>query len=344
MKAMKIKDIELANISRYRSELMGAAMLFVILFHVGLPREDTFFGLRRMGNIGVDIFLFLSGMGLWFSWTRRPSLHHFFQRRFLRIYPAWIVMASLYYIPDYLGVSIVGHSGHSTSIIDLIGDITINWDFWLHDELTFWYIPAIMFLYVASPFYMNLIIRHPIYRWLPVTMIMWCILVQYVTPIHEAVGHLEIFWSRVPIFFIGINMAAAVERKETMDGASIWMIGLMFIMALASSIFLEQVKHGQFPLFLERMLYIPLTVTAILLLNRIFRRLPDTANRLFRLIGTLSLEAYLIHDHFVLEYIEQVGWGYWPTFLITTAITVMLAWILHTFIGRIVTPIEKRIR
>ena len=215
MKAMKIKDIELANISRYRSELMGAAMLFVILFHVGLPREDTFFGLRRMGNIGVDIFLFLSGMGLWFSWTRRPSLRHFFQRRFLRIYPAWIVMASLYYIPDYLGVSIVGHSGHSTSIIDLIGDITINWDFWLHDELTFWYIPAIMFLYVASPFYMNLIIRHPIYRWLPVTMIMWCILVQYVTPIHEAVGHLEIFWSRVPIFFIGINMACCSTRRRT---------------------------------------------------------------------------------------------------------------------------------
>ena len=29
---MKIKDIELANISRFRGELMGAAMLFVILF------------------------------------------------------------------------------------------------------------------------------------------------------------------------------------------------------------------------------------------------------------------------------------------------------------------------
>ena len=29
---MKIKDIELANISRFRGELMGAAMLFIILF------------------------------------------------------------------------------------------------------------------------------------------------------------------------------------------------------------------------------------------------------------------------------------------------------------------------
>lgn len=341
---MKIKDIELANISRYRGELMGTAMLFVILFHVGLPREDAFFGLRRMGNIGVDIFLFLSGMGLWFSWTKQPSFRHFYLRRFLRIIPAWLLIASLYYIPDYLNLEITGHRGHSTNFIDLIGDITINWDFWLHDELTFWYIPAIMFLYLVSPLYMSLIIKHPIYRWLPVMMIMWCILVQYVTPIHEAVGHLEIFWSRIPIFFIGINIAAAVKRKETMDGASIWMIGLMFIMALAASIFLEQEKHGQFPLFLERMLYIPLTVTTILLLNRVFRRTPTAVNKAFKLVGALSLEAYLIHDHFVLEYIERNNWTYWPTFLVTTAITLVLAWLLHTALERIIIPLEKKIK
>ena len=41
---MKIKDIELANVSRYRGELMGAAMLFIILFHVPLARSNEFFG------------------------------------------------------------------------------------------------------------------------------------------------------------------------------------------------------------------------------------------------------------------------------------------------------------
>ena len=95
----KIKDIELANISRYRGELMGAAMLFIILFHVALPRENAFFGLRRMGNVGVDMFLFLSGIGLWFSWMKNPSAKHFFIRRYLRIYPAWLIIACLYYIP-----------------------------------------------------------------------------------------------------------------------------------------------------------------------------------------------------------------------------------------------------
>lgn len=342
---MKFKDIEIGNISRFRGELMGSAMLFVILFHVGLPRDDMFFGLRRIGNIGVDIFLFLSGMGLWFSWTSHPYIKDFYLRRILRVYPMWIIMASLYYIPDFLCPNIIRHGGHSTSIIDLIGDITINWDFWLNNELTFWYIPATMMLYLVTPLYLKIIIKHPIYRWLPIVMLMWCILVEYVTPIHDIFGHLEIFWSRVPIYFIGINMGAAVKRKEKMDGAAVWMILLVFFMALASSIFLEQVKHGMFPIFLERMLYIPLTVTSILILNRAFRHTPKWFNNCFKFIGMVSLEAYLIHDHFVLRYLEEFQWTYWITFIATFSLTIPIAWILHTLVSKLViTPIERFIR
>lgn len=141
---LNIKDIELANISRFRAQQMGVAMLIIILFHVGLPRFDPFFGLRRMGNIGVDIFLFLSGVGLWFSWMKTPSFRHFLMRRYLRVYPAWLLIACLYYIPRF-------HGGDWFAWLDLVLDITINWDFWLHDELTFWYIPATMMLYLSLP-------------------------------------------------------------------------------------------------------------------------------------------------------------------------------------------------
>lgn len=333
----KIKDIELANISRFRGELMGAAMLFIILFHVALPREDAFFGLRRMGNVGVDMFLFLSGIGLWFSWMKNPSAKHFFIRRYLRIYPTWLIIACLFYIPSFQG-------GSTWNWIYLFGEITINWGFWLHDELNFWYIPATMMLYLFAPAYMELIKRHPIYRWLPVVMIMWCILVQYVTPIHQAVGHLEIFWSRVPIFFIGINMGEMVRQKQTLDGASIWMIWLMFLMTLLASIFLEQEKHGMFPLFLERMLYIPLTITSILLLNRIFRRTPNWFNKGFMFVGALSLECYLLHIHFVLKYIEPYHLGYWPTFFICIGITLPAAWILSKIAGWISKELAKFIK
>lgn len=343
---MKIKDIELFNVSRFRAEHMGAAMLMVILFHVALPRTDYFFGLRRIGNIGVDIFLFLSGIGLWFSWVKTTHTGtllrdwlRFYGRRLLRVYPAWLIIACLYYIPR--DITWDGFTFPWAGIGEALGDILINWDFWLHDEGTFWYIPATMMLYVFAPPYMQLIHRHPIYRWLVVVMIMWCILVQYVSPIHQAVGHIEIFWSRVPIFFLGINMAEAVRQRQTLDGQSIWMIWIMFLMALGTSVWLEQEIHGRFPIFLERMLYIPLTVTTILLLNRLFRRTPAWVNRVFAFVGTVSLEAYLIHIEFVLRPIERYHLGYWPTALLTIAITLPLAWLLHILLSRLLQTLSK---
>ena len=325
---MKIPDIELGNISRFRAEQMGAAMLFVILFHVALDRGDPFYGLRRCGNVGVDIFLFLSGVGLWFSWVKTPDVRRFYRRRLLRIVPTWLVVSTAFYLPDYLGAR-----RFSRSIVDLIGDITINWDFWLHDELTFWYVPAIMALYLVAPWYMRLVQSRPIYRWLPLLMVVWCVMVQWVLPIHHAVGHLEIFWSRVPIFFIGINFGELVRMRRQLPGESVWLLLLTFLMTFGTCLYLEQVRHGHFPLFVERMLYIPFTVCTVLVMNRIFRRTPQWVNSAFRFVGALSLEAYLIHIHFVLVYVQPYHLGYWPTFLITVAITLPIAWLLQRAIG-----------
>lgn len=325
---MKIPSIELANISRFRAEQMGAAMLFVILFHVALDRGDPFYGLRRCGNVGVDIFLFLSGVGLWFSWVKTPDVLRFYRRRLLRIVPTWIVVATAFYLPDYLGARRFSHS-----IVDLIGDITINWDFWLHDELTFWYVPAIMALYLVAPWYMRLVQSRPVYRWLPLLMVIWCVMVQWVLPIHHAVGHIEIFWSRVPIFFIGINFGEMVRTHRQLPSEAVWLLLVTFLMTFGTCLYLEQVRHGQFPLFVERMLYIPFTVCTVLVMNRIFRRTPQWVNRSFRLVGALSLEAYLIHIHFVLVYVQPYHLGYWLTFLVTVAITLPIAWLLQRLIG-----------
>ena len=325
--------IQWSDISRYRGELMGVAILIVVLFHLTVARQSPFFGLKRMGNLGVDIFFFLSGIGLWFSWTKlmdtqskRPYFT-FYARRYLRVYPAWLVIACLFYIQDYLGP----HK-ESTSLIDLIGDITINWDFWLHDELHFWYVPATMMLYMFAPFYMNLVRRHPMYRWLPAAMMVWCCTVQWVGPIHQAVGHLEIFWSRVPIFFIGINVGEMIRQKQQMEGSSWVLILLLFAMTLGTCIYLEQVLHGKFPLFIERMIYIPLTISSVLVLTKVFTWLPSWGLRALRFVGGISLEIYLIHCQFVLLPLEKHKWGYWLTFLACMAITIPLAWGLQKII------------
>lgn len=324
---MKMREIEWADVSRYRGELMGAAILFIILFHIPLPRSDMFFGLRRCGNIGVDMFLFLSGIGLWYSWLKQPSFSNFYKRRLLRIFPTWLVISSIYYLQRF--------DFETGDYLDLVLDITINWGFWLHDELSFWYIPAIMMLYLWAPLYMRLIQRHPSYRWLPVLMVCWCIMVQWVTPMHQAVGHIEIFWSRVPVFFIGINCGELVRRGLRMEPASRWLVMITFLMTAAACIWLEQMRYGRFPLFAERMIYIPLTVTLILLLTDLFRCMPGWCHRVFIFLGSLSLEIYLIHNHFVMQYLIPYHLGYWPMMLLTTLLTLPLAWLLQQTLKRL---------
>ena len=62
--------IDLFLFSKYRTQLMGIAALFIIFCHansygVALPNSiEKIFG---FGNIGVDIFLFLSGLGCYYS-------------------------------------------------------------------------------------------------------------------------------------------------------------------------------------------------------------------------------------------------------------------------------------
>ena len=321
---------------------MGFAIIIVMLFHVNLSRSSAFFGLRRMGNLGVDIFFFLSGIGLWYSWAKQQDWKRFYMNRALRIYPAWLIIAGYFYVSNYINLPVK----NATNTIDLIGDILINWDFWLHDELTFWYVPATMMLYLFAPFYMELIRRHPIFRWLVVVPLMWCIITQYVTPVHQAVGHIEIFWSRVPVFFLGINCAEAVRQKQQIDKQAWWMIIGMFALSLWACVWLEQMRHGKFPLYTERMLYIVLAITTIMIMTSVFDTLSNklgAINKFFSFVGGISLEIYLLHTQFVLNRLTPLHLGYWLTFLLTFAISVPIAWVISKICSYFINWMKKYI-
>lgn len=328
---MDARRIEWASLSRYRGVLMGIAIIMIVLFHVALPRSSAFFGLKRMGNMGVDIFFFLSGIGLWFAWTKRPELLHFYRRRLLRILPAWLLASTAFYLPDYLGPR-----RFSSSLPDLIGDITVNWDFWIHDELTFWYIPATLMLYLWAPWFMRLVMRNRWWSLLPVLMMAWCVAVLYLPTVHHAVGHIEIFWSRVPIFFIGIVAGQWVKEQYALPRAALPVVAVTALFTLALCIALEQTVHGRFPIFLERMLYIPLTLAATLWLCHYLHCLPQRVAAALTFVGGISLEIYLLHCHFILKYIEPLALGYWPTALLCLAITIPLAWLIHQLLNVVI--------
>lgn len=328
--------IRLGDVSEYRSALMGTAMLLIIMFHTGMDHRYFMWGFIKCGNVGVDVFLFLSGIGLWYSWSKCSSLRHFFFRRYLRVYPTWIILAPFFYIPNYLY-----HTSYSRNIPDLIANITFNWSFWRVDDLTFWYVPAIMMMYLFAPFYMNLIKKYPVYRWLPIIAIMFCFVQQYVGPVHEYVGHVEIFWSRIPIFLLGINCGEMVKNGKNIDGTAIWLILLAFVLSLVVCVNFEMSWRGRYPQFLERLNYIPLTVSFILLMVQLFKHYPKWLLKWLSFIGGISLEIYLLHLHFILVRVRTLNLGFCVTVIITTIISIAAAWILHYLINYVTNIILK---
>ena len=332
--------IEFSDISRYRGELMGLAMLFVMLFHVAMPKSYAMYGLVRCGNVGVDMFLLLSGIGLWYAWSKRPRLIDFYWRRYIRIYPAWLLMACLFYIPNFMETQ---GSGYSPSMGHLIANIAFNWSFWRIDDLTFWFIPAIMMLYTFAPAYMWLIERHPEYRWMPILFMVLAVMVQYYPPVHHSVGHLEIFFSRIPIFLIGINMGQSIREGRRYEGSSLGFVLLLFALSAYTCITLEDGLRGRFPLFMERMVYIPLSITLMLLCCQMLRRLPRQVDMVFAFVGVVSLEIYLIHVNYILPLIKPLHWGFWGTSLSMIALSVPAAWLLHQLVEKGVARRIERI-
>ena len=61
---------ELEKLSKYRTPLMGIAAIMIVLCHANLYDIQVNGIIRKMlsfGNVGVDIFLFLSGIGCYYS-------------------------------------------------------------------------------------------------------------------------------------------------------------------------------------------------------------------------------------------------------------------------------------
>lgn len=83
MDVFKLAEIK-TEIESLRMELMGFAIILIMLFHLGvLP----------FGECGVDIFLFLSGFSMYHSLSRNDNIVKFYRKRLLRILPAYLIIA-----------------------------------------------------------------------------------------------------------------------------------------------------------------------------------------------------------------------------------------------------------
>ena len=137
-------------LSKYRSELMGAALCWIMLYHAWLLDVPFLNFIRATGYGGVDIFIILSAMGLVVSLSRKPqTIRQFISRRLWRILPAYYLIVMPYTVfRIWRGTSPVSALFWNATLLG----------YFVNAEGTFnWYVSTILLFYLVTPF---------LFRWL----------------------------------------------------------------------------------------------------------------------------------------------------------------------------------
>lgn len=82
------------QLSTYRTELMGFAILIIVIDHLAFWNVITHpiaNAMMLIGSCGVEIFLLLSGFGLYYAYSKTSSDTRFLLRRFNRILPVFLI-------------------------------------------------------------------------------------------------------------------------------------------------------------------------------------------------------------------------------------------------------------
>lgn len=193
--------MDLFVLSKYRQELMGIAMLMVVFHHLAIPQCSTVVDFLHVnGGFGVDIFLLLSGMGLYYSTRHGLNLRSFLYRRLTRIFPLYILVV--------VSVALIKGQG-AGDVLYMVSTL----GYWLGKPCYDWFVPTIVVLYLL----------YPVFHWATfdkkhgVAIGLGICIVMYVAFLLLPYGSNFQMWMRWPTFFLG-SVAGMMIFDERHDG------------------------------------------------------------------------------------------------------------------------------
>jgi len=321
-----------------RGELMGLALLWIMLFHAFyLPVPNLLSSFKNLGYLGVDIFLFLSALGLALSLSRngdKQGLGRYFRRRFVRILPTYWLVVGLY------GV-----------YLRLCGQISIKTILWTLSTLFYWvkgpnyfnwYVPALLAFYLAAPLLVFLLRRCP-WREVLVAVLSLGSVWLYFAAERSGNGHLVDFIFRIPVFLMGLHIGLRLRegRSLTLPRLLCWASGLLWIPLLQA--FARERYLYLPPCFLFALVCVLLCLAVAWPLNRLKEE--NLLRRLLRTLGESSLEIYLLNVIFVLEggAFAAASPSPWLFYAVTIPLNLLLGVGLHRLLKAPLDWLDRRL-
>lgn len=153
MKSHSLSLVRIDRISKHRSELMGIGILGVMLGHYlewsQVIGYWTYLFKPLIGLVFTEVFLILSGFGLYYSFSNKSEIYSFFKKRFDRlVVPFWILSVLYMVWLIYKRLSIGNILLHISSL-----------DFWINGNTGMWYISVSILLYSLFPFIYFMLFR-----------------------------------------------------------------------------------------------------------------------------------------------------------------------------------------
>ena len=270
------------NISKYRTELMGIAIIGVILFHsnIKLGSVNPFY----TGYGGVDIFLFLSGYGLYFAYSKGKEFFPFYRKRFMRVFPTYAVIV-------LISMLCFGKFSFAKYLLNLS---TIG--FWIHKNYFEWYVPSLFIFYLLFPFLYRLL-NKSIALYGVVLLSATCLLatIRIALNLDEM---LMLFIIRIPVFSLGVIWGKWAYEKKELNSKAKSLVYISFIIGLIllflSIHYFSEADSWKYGYYWYP--FILITPGLCVLISNILEKTnTKIVNGTLYFLGTLSLELYLFH-------------------------------------------------
>lgn len=223
-------------LSTYRNELFSISIISIIIFHFceNLIKSTSLTGIKLLpfqvylnivSSIGVEIFVLLSGLGLYFSFRKNSEIRGFYFKRFLRILVPYGIFAGIaWFVIEIISKGNFWGYIYNFSLLS----------FWTNGNIMLWYIAFTLLMYLAFPLIFTIINSEHSGRNTIITLaVLYVVLFACENLSKSGFDNIEIALWRVPLFIIGTYFGKLAYEKQELN---LWHY-IFFIFCLLQKVF-----------------------------------------------------------------------------------------------------------
>ncbi|MBQ4568981.1 MAG: acyltransferase [Ruminococcus sp.] len=280
----------LSALSRTRGQLYGV-MTFLIFFCHTFVRYDLllknatvlYVGIEHLRHIAVsavDMFLIMSGVSLYFSYSADPRTKEFYKKRAMRILPPMLFVSAIWFALISKG----GAADYLRSVFFIT--------FFTEGNRNFWFFVFLLFCYLIYPLLHKLFSKTGIYGLIAcVALSVACnfLLMNFCSDFYN---NIEVALIRIPSFLFGCWLGKYVKEEKSISCKWLFVAVFVYLVTFVAAFINNSATETIF-----YYMCFPLAISSLMLLSALFSRFAlKTLTVILTWLGGYSLEFYLLYE------------------------------------------------